>query len=97
MLRLLGFLLLFTLVVLGLSFAVLNAQTVQLNYYLGTIEVPVSLALVSALAGGAVLGVLVSLGMLIGQKRRLAQLEKKVQIAEKEVSNLRAIPLKDTR
>ena len=97
MLRLLGFVLLFALVVLGLSFAVLNAEPVQFNYYLGTIEVPLSLALVCALAGGAVLGILVSMGMLVGQKRRILQLEKKVQITEKEVSNLRAIPIKDTR
>ena len=97
MLRLLGFVLVFALVVLGLSFAVLNAQQVQLNYYLGTIEIPLSMALVSALAGGALLGILVSVGMLMGQKRRILQLEKKVQIAEKEVSNLRAIPIKDAR
>ncbi len=97
MLRILGFVFVFALVVLGLSFAVLNAQQVQLNYYLGTIEIPLSMALVSALAGGAVLGVLVSMGLLVGQKRRVRQLEKKVQIAEKEVSNLRAIPIKDAR
>lgn len=95
MLRLVGYLIVFVLVVLGLSFAVLNAQPVTLNYYLGTYPVPLSLALVSSLALGALLGVFVSLAMLVGTKRRLAQLQRKVAVAEQEVTNLRAIPIKD--
>ena len=95
MLRLIGYFIVFVLVILGLSFAVLNAQLVTLNYYLGTVPVPLSLALVSCLALGALLGVFVSLGMLVGQKRRVAQLQRKVAMAEQEVNNLRAIPIKD--
>lgn len=97
MLRLIGSLLLVILVLVGLSFAVLNAQVVSLNYYLGTLDVPLSMALVSALALGALLGALVSLALLMGMKRQLRQLRRKVQIAEQEVANLRAIPIKDTR
>lgn len=40
MARLLGFLLLLVLVLLGLSFAVLNAQPVALNYYFGFRQIP---------------------------------------------------------
>ena len=97
MLRLFGFVLLFALVLLGLSFAVLNAGTVEIHYYLGTLEVPLSLALVSMLALGVVLGLLAGMGVLLAQKRRIRQLEKKMANTAAEIANLRAIPIKDVR
>lgn len=97
MLRLLGFVLIFALVLLGLSFAVLNAGTVEIHYYLGTLEVPLSLALVSVLAAGVLLGLVAGLGVVVVQKRRIHQLEKQVQTTATEVANLRAIPIKDVR
>lgn len=97
MLRLLGFVLLFALVILGLSFAVLNAGSVEIHYYLGTLEVPLSLALVSVLSLGVVLGLLAGMGVLLAQKRRIHQLERKVASTTTEIANLRAIPIKDVR
>ncbi len=97
MLRLLGIIIIIALVMLGLSFAVLNAEEVQLNYYLGTVAIPLSMALVSTLALGVLLGVLVSISLVVGLKRRNVQLQRKVDMAEREVSNLRAIPIKDAR
>ena len=46
MLRLFGFILLIVLVVLGLSFAVLNAEPVPLNYYFGSRDIPLSMVVV---------------------------------------------------
>lgn len=83
-------------VALGLSFAVINADDVQLKYYFGTLTAPLSLVVVTALAVGALLGVLASLGMVLGQKRQMAKLRRAMKLTEKEVSNLRALPLKDT-
>jgi putative membrane protein len=79
----------------GLSFALINADPVQLNYYLGTIQAPLSLVLVFALALGAGLGVLATMGVVLKQKRELARLRKSVKLTEKEVANLRSLPLKD--
>ena len=97
MLRLLGFIVIFALVLLGLSFAVLNAGVVEINYYLGTLQVPLSLALVSVLAVGVIMGLVVSMGVVMAQKRRIRGLEKKVQATTTEVANLRSIPIKDVR
>lgn len=80
----------------GLSFALINAGPVKLNYYLGTIEAPLSLVLVFALALGAGLGVLATMGVVVKQKRELARLRKSVKLTEKEIANLRALPMKDT-
>ena len=81
---------------LGLSFALMNAEPVTLNYYLGSIQAPFSLVAVFAIAIGAVLGVIAVLGVVFRQKREIARLKKQIRLAEKEVANLRALPLKDT-
>lgn len=72
MARLLGFLLLVVIAVIGLSFAVLNADPVPLNYYFGFREIPLSMIIVVSLAIGALLGVLASLGLMVRLRRQLA-------------------------
>lgn len=95
MTRIFAFVLFLMVTVLGLAFAVLNADSVPLRYYFGASEVPLALLVVLAVVLGAVLGVLASLGVVLKQKREIAKLRKAVRLTEKEVLNLRAIPLKD--
>ena len=94
--RIVTFAVLLLVSLLGLTFALRNAETVQLDYYFGSLQAPLSLVVVIAIIVGAGLGVLASLGIVIGLKRELAKLRKSAKIAEEEVSNLRALPLKDT-
>lgn len=91
------FALVFFLIILvsGLGFAVINADTVTLNYYLGVISAPLSLILVVAITFGAVLGVLATIGMMLSLKREVARLRRTVKVKEKEISNLRSIPIRD--
>jgi putative membrane protein len=79
---------------MGLVFAILNSQTVQLNYYFGSKELHFSLALIVAMLVGALLGVAVSLSMLLRLRREAARLRKAVEMAEKEMANLRINPIK---
>jgi putative membrane protein len=83
------------LVIFGIVFAVLNAEPVQLNYYFGSKEVALSLVLVLAMIVGALLGIIASTSMIISNRREVVKLRKAVQLAEKEVANLRAIPIRD--
>ena len=83
------------LVITGVLFAVLNAETVQLNYYLGVVNLPLSLILVLAMILGGILGVFASLAMIMGTKRENSKLKKLLDTTEKEVLNLRNIPIKD--
>ncbi|HHI93648.1 MAG TPA: LapA family protein [Gammaproteobacteria bacterium] len=94
--RIVIFALLLLVTLLGLSFALMNAESVQLNYYFGKLQAPLSLVVVLAVIIGAGLGVLASLGIVMSQKRELAKLRKSARIAKEEVSNLRSLPLKDT-
>ncbi len=93
--RVIAFVGLLAVAVLGIVFAVLNARPVAFNYYFGTLEAPLSLLLVLALAAGAGLGLLAALGMVVRARHEASRLRHKVALAEKEVANLRAIPIKD--
>jgi len=94
--RIVTFVLLLLVSLLGLSFALMNAESVQLNYYFGSVEAPLSLLVVVAIIVGAGLGVLASTGIVLRQKRELAKLRKSQKLATQEISNLRSLPLKDT-
>lgn len=83
------------LVITGLVFAVLNAEPVQFNYYFDSLSIPLSLSMLVAMIFGAILGVLASAGVILRHKREIARLRKAVDVAEKEVNNLRSIPLRD--
>lgn len=83
------------LAIIGIVFAALNADSVTLNYHFGQIHLPVSLVVSIALLIGACLGALASLGLVFRTRREMARLKKQAAISEKEVLNLRAIPLRD--
>ncbi|HKJ77164.1 MAG TPA: LapA family protein [Gammaproteobacteria bacterium] len=93
--RLLVFLFILVVVVLGLGFAVLNAESVAVNFYFGTLQAPLSMVVVLAMVVGALLGVAASLKMVLAQRRRAGKLQHQVQLAEQELKNLREIPIKD--
>ena len=92
MARLLGFLFLLILAVTGLSFAVLNAAPVPLNYYFGQREIPLALIIVVALATGALLGVLASLPLILRLRRRLAGLQRQQRKSSAEAGQAHALP-----
>lgn len=82
-------------VVFGLSFAVENAQTVQFNYFIGAARLPLSLLLVFAVLGGAVLGALAGMFAVIRLRSEMRVLRRSEAMAREEIRNLRAIPIKD--
>ncbi|PWG63466.1 lipopolysaccharide assembly protein LapA domain-containing protein [Spiribacter halobius] len=82
-------------VALGLSFAMLNAESAELNFYFGQLSMPISLWMVIAVVVGAVLGVLSSVGMVFRQRRQLARLRRQIADAEKELSELRKLPIRN--
>ena len=95
MLRLIYLSITLVVIILGVAFAVLNADSIQLNYYLGSIELPLSLVLVMAMIVGALLGIFASLSIIIGSRRKATKLKHSIEVAEKEIVNLRNIPIKD--
>ncbi len=91
--------LLFFLVVLvvGLGFAVINIDPVKVNYYLGSVEMPLALLIVLSIAVGGVLGVLATMGKIVGAKGEAVRLRRSLNGAQKELEKLRSSPQPDTR
>lgn len=92
MAKIIGLIFLLILAVLVISFTTLNAQPIPINYYFGTAEVPLAVAIVVAISGGILFGFLASVGMVLRLKRENYRLKKSAKNAEKELVSLKAVP-----
>ena len=79
---------------LGAGFASLNEGQVTLDYYFGRVETPLPMALLGSLGIGLLLGFVAGLTLWAGARREAAALRRAARLAQEEVKNLRAIPLK---
>ncbi|MCP3669111.1 MAG: LapA family protein [Gammaproteobacteria bacterium] len=93
--RLIKLLIILVLIIIGAAFAWHNDEGVTLNYYFGSLDLPLSLLLIGTLIVGAVVGMLSAAGTILGLKRENASLRRKSKVVTEEVENLRAIPLKE--
>ena len=82
-------------VLIGITFSVLNAEQVTVNYYFGHYKLPLSMLLLLSISFGLLLGFCTSLIKIIKLRSKNYCLKNKLKVFEKEVENLRAIPLKD--
>ena len=87
--------LILAIVLTGLALHLQNDQPVTLGYYLGAVELPLSLALVLALILGAALGALASLPLIFRLRGQRRGLEKQLKNSARESNHPRAMPLKD--
>jgi lipopolysaccharide assembly protein A len=79
----------------GVAFAALNAGSVQLNLYFKTFTMPVSVLMMLTLALGVFLGFFVFATRYWCLKAHHRKLKHQLELTEREIKNLRAIPLKD--
>jgi lipopolysaccharide assembly protein A len=93
--RIFSYIFVLIIILLGITFATLNSGTVNVNYYIGHQDLPLSLLIAVVFALGGLLGIIVGLWILIKTKVKNYRLKQKLKIAEKEIENLRAIPLQD--
>ena len=93
--RILSYLMLLVIMLVGLTFASLNPTVVSFNYYLGTKEIALSLLLVFAFGLGICLGLLVAVFPWLKAKTEVFRIKSRLKVAEKEVENLRSMPIKD--
>ena len=95
MTRVIGLIFILVVLVFGLTFGIMNAESVQIDYYFGIGQMPLSLILVIAFVVGALFAAVINVGMILKLKRQIFKLRKEVRVTEKEVRNLRALPIKD--
>ena len=94
--RIVSYFFLLMIILFGMTFATLNSESVTINYYFGQSSLPLSLLLVLVFALGCMLGMVVGFWLLIKAKIQNYRMRQRLQLAEKEVDNLRAIPLQDS-
>lgn len=95
MLRLIKFIFLLAMAVLGAGFASINPEVATVHYYFGDLSLPMGMLLLGMLGLGIMLGLLVSVFMLLKTKRENVRLRRKAELVNTEVNNLRTIPLKN--
>jgi len=95
MTRIAKLILIFIILLIGLAFHLKNNQLIELNYYVDVINLPMSWLVVIVLFIGAMLGVLASLPIIIKLKRDKIKLERQIKNSEKEINNLRVMPVRD--
>ena len=92
MFKIIGLIFLVLLAAVVLSFTTLNAQSIQINYYFGTFDVPLAMAMVLSVVVGILFGFTASFGMFLRLKRENRRLRKSANASEKELVSLRSIP-----
>lgn len=95
MTRIAKLILIFVILLIGLAFHLKNNQLIELNYYVDVISLPTSWLVVLVLFIGSMLGVLASLPIIIKLKRDKIMLERQIKNSEKEINNLRVMPVRD--
>ena len=80
---------------LGVTFAALNAGTVEVNLYIKTMQIPIAVLITFVFGIGLLLGFFLSLLRYWRLKMELLKIKSQLKISAKEIKNLRDIPLKD--
>jgi putative membrane protein len=93
--RIISYLILLIIMLIGLTFSALNPTEVVFNYYLGSKSVALSILLVVVFGMGIFLGLLISLFSWLRIKGDNMWLKSRLKNVEKEVQNLRSIPIRD--
>lgn len=76
----------FIIIILGVTFAFLNATPVIVNYYVGSSEMPLSILLVSVLGIGSMLGLLIGFVAVVKLKFVNMRLRRHLESIEREIS-----------
>ncbi len=94
--RLLYFILFTVVLIAGLTFALKNSEPVEINYYFDLHwNGSLSVVLLVTLLLGSLAGFLGSLGLVLRMRHRLVRKQRELRKMEQEITNLRALPIKD--
>ncbi|BCA95368.1 hypothetical protein TUM19329_17290 [Legionella antarctica] len=83
------------LIIIGVSFAALNASSVQVNFYFKTLSMPISVLMTIMLGVGIFIGFILFIGRYWRLKIEYRRMKSQLKLTEREIKNLRSIPLQD--
>ena len=80
----------------GAAFSAVNNTPINIQYYLGTVTMPISIVVIVSLVIGIMIG---ALSIFIGSLKlryENRRLQNKIDLREQELDSLRILPIKDT-
>ena len=80
----------------GAAFSAVNNTPINIQYYLGTVTMPISIVVIVTLVIGITIG---ALAIFIGSlqlRYENRRLQNKIDLREQELDSLRILPIKDT-
>lgn len=82
---------------LGLTaaFAALNDGIITMNYFIGTSEIQLTYLLLACIIFGSLMSILLLSGTYLKMRLELRRLRNSVALQNKELSNLRELPVKE--
>lgn len=83
------------LIIIGVSFAALNASSVVVNFYFNTLSMPIAVLMTIMLGVGILIGFLLFISRYWRLKIEYHRMKNQLKLTEKEIKNLRSIPLQD--
>ncbi len=83
------------LILVGISFAALNATAVAVNLYFTTLNLPISVFAILLLGIGIVIGFILSIFKYWRLKIVNSKIKKQLELTEREIKNLRTIPIRN--
>lgn len=83
------------LILVGVSFAGLNAESIDINFYFSRLHIPISVLIILMLALGSVIGFFLFFFRYWRLRAEHRRMKNQLKMMEKEIKNLRAIPLQD--
>ncbi len=93
--KIVTFIIFLGLLAIAIAFSAINQQTVTLNYYTGSLSLPLAFIVTAAV----ILGILIGVSILYFSRLRLLlenrRLSKKLHRLEQEIENLRTLPLQE--
>jgi len=81
--------------IIGLIFSAKNTHEVVINYYLGSVSMPLSVVIIASIVIGLFLGAVIMSMSGLRKRYEINQLQKKLNISEQELNSLRILPIKD--
>lgn len=93
--RIILYLFIAVIALLGVSFAALNAAPTKIDYYFGEAVLPLALIIAITLTLGIVLGVVVGLLKTLKLRQANYRLNNQIKLIKQEVESLRTLPFKD--
>jgi putative membrane protein len=77
------------------AFSAINTSLVSINYYLGVIELPLSVVVIGSVVSGVILGALAIFITTLRLRYENRRLQKKLEVSTQEINSLRTLPIKD--